>query len=118
MTAFRPLTLAAALLMLPALAGCSRHEPEAAPAETNMTEEDATVAPAPVEPAPAPEIAPSAAPTVAGPEETPVAPDEQMREDADATGMTARAERGEAAGDTGSDRGGDTGSAAANVQTE
>lgn len=110
MTALRPLTLAAALLILPALAGCSRQEPEAQPTETNMTEEVvAPVAEAPA-PAPAPLVTPSPTPTEASPDAAPIAPDEQMMDDAAATGMTARSERGD---DTG-----DTGSATANVETE
>lgn len=89
--------LAAGLLMLSA---CSRSEPEP-PVEENM-----------VEPAPLDEATPDALPSVEPsdvpppvadtntaaidvPPEAPVAPDAQMIEDADATGMTARVSRDE-----------------------
>jgi ABC-type enterochelin transport system substrate-binding protein len=90
--------LAAGLLMLSA---CSRSEPEQ-PIEENMTEQ------APVDeatPDAPPTVEPSATPTVAvdsntaaidTPPEAPVAPDAQMIDDADATGMTARVSRDEA----------------------
>lgn len=90
--------LAAGLLMLSA---CSRSEPEQ-PLEENMSEQ------APVEestPDATPTAEPSATPTAAvetnaatidTPPEAPVAPDAQMIDDADATGMTARVSRDEA----------------------
>jgi hypothetical protein len=83
------LWLPAALL----LAGCSRQEPEeAAPTEANASE----VAPLPeaAPPAPLPAPSPTASPTPANPEAEPIAADEQMMDDAAATGMTARSERG------------------------
>ena len=90
--------LAAGLLMLSA---CSRSEPEQ-PLEENMSEQ------APMEestPDATPTAEPSATPTAAvetntaaidTPPEAPVAPDAQMIDDADATGMTARVSRDEA----------------------
>lgn len=98
----RPLLIAAALL-LPALAGCSRKEPEAPVA---LNEADTTpVEIAPVEtPAPAPAPAPTPTATATpSPAETPIAADEQMMDDAAATGMTARTQRGEDTADTGSE---------------
>ncbi|MGK6323935.1 hypothetical protein ACMGDM_12750 [Sphingomonas sp. DT-51] len=86
-----PLFATAAL----ALAGCSR-DPEPAP-EPSATVEEAP-APEPT-PTPTPEPTPLASPSPLGnetavlpPEEEP-APDEQMLDDASATGMTARATR-------------------------
>ena len=90
--------LAAGLLMLSA---CSRSEPEQ-PLDDNMTEQ-APVDEATPDAAPPP-AEPSATPTAAAdtntaaieaPPEKPVAPDAQMIEDADATGMTARVSRDE-----------------------
>lgn len=89
---------AAGLLALGVLAGCSRSEPDEAPPVENVSE-----APAPVpeetrapEPEPAPEPAPVAtANAVAPPPAAAIEPDEQMLDDADATGMTARAKRDE-----------------------
>ena len=90
--------LAAGLLLL---AACSRSEPEQ-PLEGNMTEQ------APMDEA-TPDALPSAEPTeslpptvdantaaIDVPPEAPVAPDAQMIEDADATGLTARVSRDEA----------------------
>jgi outer membrane biosynthesis protein TonB len=84
-----PLFATAAL----ALAGCSR-EPAPAPEPTPSVEE----APTP-EPTPTAEPTPIATPseltnvTAALPPEEKPAPDEQMLDDASATGMTARARR-------------------------
>lgn len=91
---------AAGLLAITALAGCSRSEPdEAPPTENAVTDEtpppvEETRAP---EPAPAPaEPAPAPSANAATPPPAPaVAPDEQMLDDADATGMTARSSRDE-----------------------
>jgi hypothetical protein len=89
---------AAGLLALSILGGCSRSEPDEAPPIENVSEE------APPEPeetrAPEPEPAPAPAPVatsnaVAPPPAAEIAPDEQMLDDADATGMTARATRDE-----------------------
>ncbi|MCU6455032.1 hypothetical protein LPN01_13175 [Sphingomonas sp. A2-49] len=91
--------LAAGLLML---AACSRSGPEQAPEAENMAEatpvEDVTpVAPPSDEPAPVETNAIDAnAVAIAPPPEAPTAPDAQMLEDADATGMTARVSRDEA----------------------
>lgn len=92
--------IAGGLLTAMALAGCSRSEPEQQqPTDTNMVEdtgvtESEAAAPTPVEPAPV-EVAPPAPAVVEPPREKPVAPDEQMLDDADATGMTSRVTRDE-----------------------
>ncbi|BCA61621.1 hypothetical protein HMP09_0855 [Sphingomonas sp. HMP9] len=91
--------IAGGLLAGMALAGCSRSEPEQPPTDSNMVEdtgvtESEAAAPAPVEAAPV-EVAPPAPAVVEPPREKPVAPDEQMLDDADATGMTARVTRDE-----------------------
>ncbi|MEG8024668.1 hypothetical protein QP162_09795 [Sphingomonas aurantiaca] len=91
--------IAGGLLAAMALAGCSRSEPEQPPTDVNMVEDtgvtETEAAPTPVEAAPveAPPVAPA---VVEPPREKPVAPDEQMLDDADATGMTARVTRDEA----------------------
>jgi PBP1b-binding outer membrane lipoprotein LpoB len=91
--------IAGGLLAAMALAGCSSSEPEQQPTDTNMVEdtgvtESEAAAPTPVETAPV-EVAPPPPAVVEPPRETPVAPDEQMLDDADATGMTARVTRDE-----------------------
>lgn len=84
-----PLLASAAL----AIAGCSR---EPAPAPEPTPSEEALPTP---EPTPTPEPSPVASPseltnaTAALPPEEKPAPDEQMLDDASATGMTARASR-------------------------
>lgn len=93
-TRLRSLLLAGALV-LPTLAGCSRKEPDAPVAEGEANEEAPAPVAAPVLPEPEPAPAPTAAPVDNTPAEAAVAPDEQMMDDATATGMTARAERGE-----------------------
>ena len=91
--------IAGGLLAAMALAGCSRSEPEQPPTDVNMVEDtgvtETEAAPTPVEAAPveAPPVAPA---VVEPPREKPVAPDEQMLDDADAPGMTARGTRDEA----------------------
>ncbi len=86
-----------ALFVLSVLAGCSRSEPDQPPPVDNAVTEEAPVReeppapapePAPVEPAPAP-----VSNVVAPPPAAEIAPDAQMLDDADATGMTARANR-------------------------
>ena len=96
---------AAGLLALTVLAGCSRSEPDEAPPVENVSEapqplpEDTRVSEP--EPAPAPAPAPVAiSDAVAPPPAADIAPDEQMLDDADATGMTARARRDEPANET------------------
>ncbi len=90
--------IAGGLLAAMAMAGCSRSEPEQPPTDTNMVEDtgvtETEAAPAPVEAAPV-EVAPPAPAVVEPPAEKPVAPDEQMLDDADATGMTSRVTRDE-----------------------
>lgn len=93
-TRLRPLLLAAAFI-LPTLAGCSRKEADAPAAESEAGDSAPAPAPAPVAPEPAPAPVPSASPTADTPAEAAVAPDEQMMDDAAATGMTARSERTE-----------------------
>ena len=91
--------IAGGLLAAMALTGCSRSEPEQPPTDVNMVENtgvtETEAAPAPVEAAPV-ETPPPAPAVVEPPREKPVAPDEQMLDDADATGMTARVTRDEA----------------------
>lgn len=92
--------LAVALALV--VAGCSSQEPEPAP-QTDMEEPADTPELTPAAPAPDPAPAPAAeapANVIAPPPEEPIAPDAQMLDDADATGMTARLSRDEAA-DTG-----------------
>lgn len=89
------LLLLAAALVLPTLAGCSRKEPEAPVAEGEANDDTAVPVAAPIQPEPEPAPAPSASPTAATPAEAAVAPDEQMMDDAAATGMTARSDRHE-----------------------
>ena len=94
--------IAGGLLAAMALAGCSRSEPEQPPTDMNMAEDtgvtEEEAAPAPVETAPI-ETPPPAPAVVEPPREKPISPDEQMLDDADATGMTARINRDEAPAD-------------------
>ena len=85
------MTLAGAL----ALAGCGRREPEEAPETNSVVEEPANIA-TPPPPSPPAE---NAAENKTAPAPPPkFSDDEQMRDDADATGLTARlAEGGEEA---------------------
>lgn len=86
----RAMTMTAALAALLVVAGCSKQQPA-----ENVTENaGAEQAPLPA-PTPAPEPqaeAPIAKP--APPAAEPVAPEAQILDDADATGMTARLSRG------------------------
>jgi PBP1b-binding outer membrane lipoprotein LpoB len=102
MTRKLPFAVAAALLTV-GLGGCSRSDDETAPAE-NYTDAAPQSDEQPV--APPPTVAPEAAPTetgdtnttaLAAPDAAPPAPDEQMMDDASATGMTSRTSRGERA---------------------
>ena len=105
MTATRTLILAtAAALLTASLGACSRSEPEAPAIENQPMEAAETPSPlstaTPEESAPVPEA--TAAPTdintsaeAPPPPEATAAPDEQMMDDASATGMTARSSRGE-----------------------
>jgi len=87
------LALGASLATL-ALGGCSRSEPDTAPVTENAAYEDE----APSE-ATAPPVADAAPATVApevkaeAPPAPEIAPDVQVQDDADATGMTARVRR-------------------------
>ncbi|HVF95324.1 MAG TPA: hypothetical protein VM900_13505 [Sphingomonas sp.] len=105
----RPVWLAAALI-LPVLAGCSRQEPET-PAASESNAAEIAPLPAPIEPEPSPLPTPTPTPSAVNPEAEPIAADEQMMDDAAATGMTARSERGEA-------QPADTGSAAEEVEAK
>jgi hypothetical protein len=89
---------AAALLALTALAGCDKSAPDQPAAsengavpETNVTEPVNAAAPANTTHA-----VTSNASEAAEVREAPTPPDEQTRDDADATGMTSRVSRGEA----------------------
>jgi hypothetical protein len=109
MTMIRTKTVAAtALLALATLGGCDRASPAPQPAASDNalpadagTPVDASVetnlaeAPSPPPASAAPTEAPAVAPRAAPP-----APDTQTLDDADATGMTARVRRDEAASNT------------------
>jgi hypothetical protein len=94
----RALLLATAVL-LPALGGCSKSGPDAAPADNLTASAEETPMSAP-KPTPEPSAAAVTPPTdtnataEADPEPA-TPPDEQMLDDASATGMTARAARDE-----------------------
>jgi PBP1b-binding outer membrane lipoprotein LpoB len=85
--------LAVALAAL-ALAGCSRSDREEAAPANDVTVTEVPVPEPSMEPLPAP--SPTAEVNMAEPlpEAEPEAPDAQMLDDASATGMTARADRG------------------------
>jgi hypothetical protein len=98
MTARKTLTIAAALLTL-GLGACSRSNDEARPVEENDMQAIELPEPVPSEtPEPTPTPSPTPATNLADAAPPPVAPapDEQMLDDASATGMTARVARGEA----------------------
>jgi len=90
-------TVAAAALGLALLAGCSRQAPEQEPAENDAANVTVPVPETPVPETPTPTPTPEATTTNAATtaEEEPVAPDAQMLDDADATGLTARLSRGD-----------------------
>jgi hypothetical protein len=106
MTARKTLTIAAALLTL-GLGACQRSNDEPAPVENAVEPVESPEPVATDTPAPLP--APSVMPDTNLAEETPPAiapaPDEQMMDDASATGMTARASRDEVPTDDGSPTG-------------
>lgn len=93
--------LAATLL---SVAACSRSEPEQAPSAENVAAEDVpsaeptTPADQPLAESPVVETPTESTNSVAidVPPEAPIAPDVQVLDDADATGMTARVSRDEA----------------------
>lgn len=97
MTPTRALMLAG--ILLPLLGGCSQSAPDSAPVENDMAPAADTTVPTPEPLAPptaaiAPAVPPSDANAVDAAEpEAPTPPDEQMLDDASATGMTARASR-------------------------
>ncbi|MEO9130020.1 MAG: hypothetical protein ABI240_02300 [Sphingomonas sp.] len=93
---------AAALLVLTALAGCDKAAPDqpvasenGAVPETNVVEPINEATPAAVTHA-----ATSNASEAAVVREAPIPPDEQTQDDADATGMTSRVNRGEVPANT------------------
>lgn len=99
MTARKTLTIAAALLTL-GLGACSRSNDEPRPVEENDMQAIDLSEPVPGEtPEPSPTPTPSPTPETnladAAPPPVPPAPDEQMLDDASATGMTARVARDE-----------------------
>lgn len=93
-----PLALAAMLLTV-GLGACSSSSEEPAPTETNQVEaldpREPAATPSP-EPSPTPSATPDTNLTAEAPPEAAPRPDEQMLDDASATGMTARASREEA----------------------
>ncbi len=96
-----------ALLLATGLGACSDPEPESAPIENSAFDEEAPPpSPEPTfEPAPPPvvENLSAVAPADDLPPPPPIAPDEQVLDDASATGMTSRSTRGEQAQDTGTE---------------
>ncbi|UVO50310.1 hypothetical protein M0208_07165 [Sphingomonas sp. SUN019] len=84
------LSLAAVALTLSACSGGKTDNP---PADTNVEELAPTPPPVVAEPTPEPSPSPTPSPTETLPPEAAAAPDEQMLDDASATGMTARANR-------------------------
>ncbi len=85
--------MTAGLLAAALLAGCSKQQPAAPEPEANIVEEAPRPAPPPPREAePAPPKMPDPAGNIADmlPPDEPPSPDEQMLEDADATGLTAR----------------------------
>lgn len=98
MTARTTLAIAAALLTI-GLGGCSRSSEEPVPVEENLVEPIEMPEPAPVdtpEPLPTPSATPETNLAAEAPPPIAPGPDEQMLDDASATGMTARASRDEA----------------------
>ncbi len=88
----------ALLLPLALLAACSRSEPEAVPANdagTATVEELGPVNEPAIEPLPAPANVAEPTNTVDVPREQARSEDEQMLDDASATGMTSRSTRGD-----------------------
>ncbi|QNQ08721.1 hypothetical protein [Sphingomonas alpina] len=95
----KALLVAGTALLAAGLAACSGSEPAPAPTENSEAISEPT-------PEPSASPTPEASPVIetnstaeAAPEPTAVAPDEQMLDDASATGMTARTSRGEPATD-------------------
>jgi hypothetical protein len=79
---------------------CSR-DPEPAPVENSAGDQAPRDTPTPdATPTPVAEPTTEASTNVAAPPATPVAPDEQMLDDATATGMTSHASRGDDGTDT------------------
>lgn len=98
-----------ALLLATGLGACSDPEPEAPPLENSAFDEEAEPYPLPT-PEPSIETTEpfignlsSAPPVEELPPAPPVAPDEQVMDDASATGMTSRSTRGDQAADAPAD---------------
>jgi len=96
--------LGGALLLVAGLPGCSGSRDEASVSENVVEENYQVETPPPVEPLPVETPTPEPLPSIdlnataeALPPETSPSQDEQMADDASATGMTARASRDEAA---------------------
>ena len=91
--------IAAGVMAAAMLAGCSRSTPDEPPAETNqvVTEAPSPTPAPPVVSKPAPATSAIAPPSPDANEADPQAADAQMLDDADATGMTARVTRDDAA---------------------
>ncbi len=104
----RGMMLGGALLLATGLGACSSDpEPDSAPIENSAFDEEAPPpSPEPTfEPAPPPvvENLSAVAPADDLPPPPPIAPDEQVLDDASATGMTSRSTRGEQTQDTGTE---------------
>lgn len=93
----RTAAIAAGLIALTALSGCEKSAPEQPVPENALNESEAENVVVPVETAP-PETTNATAETEV--RETPPDPDAQTLDDADATGMTSRVRRDEAANET------------------
>ncbi len=83
----------AATMMTAVLGGCSRSEPEAPTVTENMSYEEEAPAEETAPVAAEPEAPPPAEVKAEAPPAAEIAPDVQMQDDADATGMTARVTR-------------------------
>jgi hypothetical protein len=98
----RTLTLAAAALLACGLSACSRSDPDPAPADNRVMEPAEEPAPEvnssyaelPSPESTATQASDANAAAAASPPAPAPAPDEQMMDDASATGMTARSSRG------------------------
>ncbi|HWW64802.1 MAG TPA: hypothetical protein VNZ43_08595 [Sphingomonadaceae bacterium] len=90
----KAIAIGSALAAILLAGACSRQQPAEQPEENQSVVEPAPVAPPPA-PEPEKEAPPPVAEAPAPPPPAPIAPDEQILDDADATGMTARVTRGQ-----------------------